>query len=64
MVDVKDVLDPALEDAQEDVTEDALAVVPVVGDVVPVAGVRPLVSHFAPPAVPDVKVEVLRTVLG
>lgn len=64
MADVKDVLDPVLEDAQEDVTADALAVVPVVGDVVPVADVRPLVSHFAPPAVPDVKVEVLRTVLG
>lgn len=63
-MDVKDVLDPVLEDAQEDVTEDALAVVPVVGDVVPVADVRPLVSHFVPPAVLDVKVEVLRTVLG
>ena len=62
-VDVKDVLDPVLEDAQEDVTEDALAVVPVVGDVVPVADVLPLVSHFAPPVVLDVKVEGLRTVL-
>lgn len=60
MVDVKDVLDPALEDVLVDVLVDAPVAEHVVEDVVLVADVHPLVSHFVPPAVLDVEVVLLR----